>query len=229
MKINSPKIHSAFIIAATVLFFPVAVLLILIRFALHSPVNHLRAQDYRIVGHAFMTFYALCVLILILALSSDPTTTVVDLILVAVVMAVILVTPGIVFYVLANARNKKMQLLYIRYKQLTLDDGVQTVSGLAQFTGESSKNVTQDISFMIASGLFPNASLDSAGRITVTRRSSPAASSSAEAAASTERGAAVRTPRAQTVAVICSGCGSSSEVVPGERKECEFCGNMLSV
>lgn len=229
MKINSPKIHSAFIIAATVLFFPVAILLILIRFALHSPVNHLRAQDYRVVGHAFMTFYALCVLILILALSSDPTTTVVDLILVAVVMAVILVTPGIVFYVLANARNKKMQLLYIRYKQLTLDDGVQTVSGLAQFTGESSKNVTQDISFMMASGLFPNASLDSAGRITVTRRSSSAASSSAEAAASTERGAAVRTPRAQTVAVICSGCGSSSEVVPGERKECEFCGNMLSV
>ncbi|RED83299.1 hypothetical protein [Cohnella phaseoli] len=229
MKINSPKIHSAFIIAATVIFFPVAILLILIRFALHSPVNHLRAQDYRVVGHAFMTFYALCVLILILALSSDPTTTVVDLILVAVVMAVILVTPGIVFYVLANARNKKMQLLYTRYKQLTLDDGVQTVSGLAQFTGESSKNVTQDISFMIASGLFRNASLDSAGRITVTRRSSPAASSSSEAAASTERGAAVRTPRAQTVAVICSGCGSSSEVVPGERKECEFCGNMLSV
>ncbi|OXS56561.1 hypothetical protein B1A99_19735 [Cohnella sp. CIP 111063] len=223
MKIDSPKIHGSLIIVSTIIFFPLAILFILIRFAAHAKVNHLRVKDYKIVGHAFMTFYGVILAILLAVMASESDFGAGDFVLMAIVFGVILGAPALIFYLLANSRKNKMQNLYGRYYQLTTSEGVHTVSALAQLTGESESNVKQDISYMIATGRLPGARLNPAtGQIAMDGRRS-SGSPDAEAAAATERPAG-RPP----VAVTCFGCGASSQIVPGVQAECEFCGNALS-
>jgi len=221
MKIDSPKIHSAFIIASAIVFFPVAIVLILVRFAAHAKVNHLRAKDYRAVGHGFVSFLAMISFIVLLAgRSSDQPMAYGEIALVVVVMAIVLGSPAVVFYVIASSRDKKMKALYERYYHLTTVQAVHTLNGLAQLTGESETNVRQDISYMIASGRLPDARLNVAnGTIEMGHRQAATepGQASEQAAAASE----------QTQAVTCFGCGSSSRIVPGVRQECEFCGNVL--
>ncbi|TVX99910.1 hypothetical protein [Cohnella terricola] len=240
MRIDSPKIHSAFIIASTVIFFPVAIVLIIIRFAAHARVNHLRSQDYRVVGHAFVTFYALIAFIVLLATLGSPKEEFGNFVAVVIAMGILFVTPAVVFYILAASRKKKMKNLYDIYYRLVTADGVRALSGLAQMTGESEKNVRQDISYMIATGRLPHASLNLAEGTVVMNNRGPGAGQAAgeeqsqasrQAAAASAGGSGSQASRPQPAvqAITCFGCGSSSRIVPGVRQECEFCGNSLFI
>jgi len=232
MRIDSPKIHSAFIIAATLIFFPVAIVLIIIRFAAHARVNHLRSQDYRVVGHAFVTFYALIAFIVLMAAQANPPDEFGNFVLVVALMGIFFVTPAVLFYILAASRKKKMKNLYEIYYRLVTAEGVRALSGLAQMTGESEKNVRQDISYMIVTGRLPNATLNLAEGTVVMNNRGPGAGQADSAAHEMSQAsgqAAAASAGASAQAITCFGCGSSSRIVPGVRQECEFCGNSLYI
>ncbi|QMV42121.1 hypothetical protein [Cohnella cholangitidis] len=158
-----------------------------------------------------------------------------DLTAVIIIFAVVLGIPAIVFYVLGASRKKNMNNLYHLYYNITTAQGVESLDRISELTGQSVRNVTQDISYMIASGKMSDATLDVANRLVkLSGRSGAGHSSSGSPSIATRNQIIVNGPAgpASSVAtqpIICTGCGSSSGVVPGESKECEFCGNVLFI
>ncbi|WP_239615461.1 hypothetical protein [Cohnella mopanensis] len=232
MTIDQPRIHGAIILATMFIFFPVGIVLLIIRFAVHFKYNHLRAMDYRLTGHSFVTFFAAVAGIILLASAGSSTMTSSDVTAVLIVFAIVLGLPAFVFYVLGASRKKKMTNLYNLYYNITTAQGVDSLDRISELTGENVRNVTQDLSYMIASGKLLGATLDPANR--VVKLSGRTGSSSGTPATATRSEIVVNGPRGSaspvaTQPITCSGCGSASRVVPGESKDCEFCGNVLFV
>ncbi|WP_027086527.1 hypothetical protein [Cohnella panacarvi] len=225
MRVDTPKISTSLIIGATIVFFPVAFVLILIRFAAHAKVNHFRAKDYRVTGHVFLTLFLMAVLINVLVGATASDFTVSTAVTVIVVFAITLGIPAAIFYIVAYKRNKKMEELYSEYYSLIMFDNIRTLEGLSQRTGISLNEVKQDISYMIASQELPDALLDSAtGTILVSEQSDEWDEEALDEDYSEgeEEDSVSRT-------VTCTGCGATSTVSPSESRECEFCGNVLAV
>ncbi|WP_256759578.1 hypothetical protein [Cohnella sp. WQ 127256] len=241
--IDKPKIHSAFILIAVFIFFPVGIALLIIRFIKHRNYNHFRAKDYTLVGHSFVTFgAAISGLVLLVELSSqeeDMSGAMAVLILSAIIFGI----PAILFYVLGATRKKKMDNLYQMYNHFITAQGVESIDRITELTGESIRNVTQDLSYMIASEKLQDAKLDTVRRsVTLNNRTATGPNSSenasderrdnhnedrqAAAAGSNSRGG---NSGNAAQSVLCSGCGSSSRVIPGRSQECEFCGNVISI
>jgi len=236
LAIDKPKIHSAIIILCMFFFFPAGIVLLLVRFAAHYKHNHLRARDYRLVGHSFVSFYALIAFIIIIAGSSDPEMSKSDISVILIVFGILFLVPGGIFYLIGTRRQKKMSNLYNLYYHLTTVEGIHSIDRIAELSGESSRNVTQDLSYMITTGRLSDAWLDPVANVvmmgnrTARGQSNPAPLdefSSREDEIVTVQTAATSRPVAQSI--TCSGCGASSRVVPGEGHECEFCGNSLFI
>ncbi|BBI36753.1 phage holin family protein [Cohnella abietis] len=238
MTIDKPKIHGAFILLGMVLFFPVGIVLLLVRFVTHYKYNHLRANDYMLVGHAFITFYAFIAFIVMLA--SETTSDVVALL---IVFGILIGVPAIIFYIVGARRKKKMANLYNLYYHLTTAQGIDAIDRIAELTGEKPRNVTQDISYMIVSGRLTDARLDPTAQLvimgnrTAKGQENPnpvGGPATREQIIMTDQVAAARagagaSSQPAPKMVTCSGCGSSSKVIPGQRQDCEFCGNSLFI
>jgi predicted flap endonuclease-1-like 5' DNA nuclease len=238
-EIERPKIHSGFIISAMIIFFPIGIVLLLIRFAAHYKYNHLRAKDYTLVGHSFMILFGWFALIVLLATAD--TNTAGDVTGILVVLFIFLGLPGVFFYILGSNRKKKMNNLYNLYEHLTTVQGIEKFDRLAELTGENVRNVTQDLEYMIRSERLADATLDMTyQQIRLGHRSvqpegqTDAATAIAEQARSQQQAAAGRaaastSSRPAPVSITCPGCGSTSRVVQGESRDCEFCGNVLHI
>lgn len=240
--IDKPKIHSAFILIAVFIFFPVGIALLIIRFIKHRNYNHFRAKDYTLVGHSFVTFCAAISGLVLLVEWSSPEEDMSGAMAVLILSAIIFGIPAILFYVLGATRKKKMGNLYQMYNHFITVQGVESIDRITELTGESIRNVTQDLSYMIASEKLQDAKLDTVRRsVTLNNRTATGPYSSdasderrdnhngdrQEAAAGSNSRGGNSGNAAQSV--LCSGCGSSSRVIPGRSQECEFCGNVISI
>lgn len=230
MAIDKPKIHTAIILVAMFVFFPVGIILLIIRFAAHHKYNHLRAKDYGVVGHSIMIFFGLFALLGFAALDPE------DIIPYLVVFAIILGLPGVLFYILGSRREKKMKNLYNMYYHLTTSQGIESVSRISELTGESQRNVTQDLTYMIASHKLPDARFDPVAQVVTlgSRRATDSAATSTGRPNEATREQIILSEQAAASgltaqSVTCTGCGSTSSVIPGRSRECEFCGSVLFV
>jgi hypothetical protein len=233
LAIDKPKIHTAIILISMLVFFPVGIILLIIRFAAHYKYNHLRAKDYGVVGHSFMVLYGL-LLVIVFATESRAD----DIVPLVVVFGIMLGIPGVIFYILGNSNKNKMNNLYQQYYHLTTVQGIESVSRISELTGVSRRNVTQDLTYMIASHKLPDARFDPVAQVVTlgSRRATDATS------AATSTGRPNEATREQIIlseqaaasgltaqSVTCTGCGATSSVIPGRSRECEFCGSVLFV
>jgi hypothetical protein len=237
--IDRPKIHTAVIITAIIMFFPLGLVLLLIRFITHYKYNHLRGKDYTLAGHCFMLLFGCISIIILLATAGTDSSG--DAPAMTIAFFILFGLPGLFFYFLGARRKKKMNNLYNLYDHLTTTQGVEKFDRLAEITGENVRNVTQDLDYMIRSGRLADATLDMTyQQIRLGHRSAQpegqtdAAAAIAEQARSQQQAAAGRaaastSSRPAPVSITCPGCGSTSRVVPGESRDCEFCGNVLHI
>ncbi|THF84253.1 helix-turn-helix transcriptional regulator [Cohnella fermenti] len=221
MELNQPKISNGLIIWLTILFFPLAILLILIRFLAHANVNHLRDKDYEVTGHFFTWMWLVwSVIIIVINYWGENVLTPGELVVGLMIVAAVLLTPAFVFYGLGKRRRAKMQERYRIYARLA-EGGVADYNEIAARTGIRYRDVEQDMRYIQQlKGLTGNGLEAVSGE----RRSDPNPVSGIPDAG----GAASRPAAASPRAVVCQGCGSSTMVLPGESRECEFCGNELT-
>ncbi|QJD85705.1 hypothetical protein [Cohnella herbarum] len=233
MAIDKPKIHTAIVLISMLVFFPVGIILLIIRFATHYKYNHLRAKDYGVVGHSFMILYGLILLITFASSTGSD-----DIIPMVVVFGIFLGLPGVIFYILGSTREKKMKNLYNMYYHLTTAQGIESVSRISELTGVSRRNVTQDLTYMIASHRLPDARFDPVAQVVTlgSRRATDPTSAATSTGRPNEatREQIILTEQAAASgltaqSVTCTGCGSTSSVIPGRSRECEFCGSVLFV
>jgi len=152
------KIHGAFILLSFLIFFPIGIILLIIRYVLHAKYNHLRIRDYKITGHALLTLFGLMMIILFSGTTSGRFAGFIG-------FFVLLVIPAIIFYAVSSSLKKKMVTLYKMYYWLVIEQGNGSIAALSQSTGVSPDKVLEDIRYMIATGQLPNASLNGSGNI----------------------------------------------------------------
>ncbi|MCD9024806.1 hypothetical protein [Cohnella silvisoli] len=242
MPIDKPKIHGGWIILGMILFFPVGAVLLLIRFVAHYKVNHLRADDYKLVGHSFLVLLGL-VWVIVAAASSESTPD--DTNAVFIVLGVFFGVPAIIFYIIAYRRRMKMQALYNLYDTLIYEKEMESIDQISRLTGQSVNNVMQDLEYLIDTEVFTGATLDKETReIFVEYEEDDSdeeyveedeeeideeyVEENEEEDNYTEAvNQTAATSAAVPMPITCSGCGASSRVIPGKHTDCEFCGNVL--
>ncbi|MFC5406658.1 hypothetical protein [Cohnella soli] len=221
---DKPKIPSAIIIITVIFFFPIGFLLLILRFLLHSNVNHHRAKDYRLVGHSLLVLTLL--LILLLVVTNYDKTSMSSLSTSVIVTAIIFGIPITAFYILGGSRASKMRTLYGRYRHLVTEQRIDSIARIAELTGESERNVRQDLSYLIAIGDLPASMYEGSAYLTILRPSPPFQD---DRFAREQVAAAQEAATAPDQAITCEGCGATSRIVPGVRRQCQYCGKDLFI
>ncbi|ACT04833.1 hypothetical protein [Paenibacillus sp. JDR-2] len=176
------KIHGAIILFSFLIFFPVGIILLIIRYALHAKYNYLREKDDRLAGHSFLTLFGLVMLMCMLAgVSGD------GLLVSFIGFFIFLGIPAILFYAVASSRKKKMDKLYMAYYHLVIEQGNTSIAVLSQSTGVPVQKVSEDIRYMIVTDRLPGASMTSMGDITLSKTSMTDSWNTVEAGVKTNR------------------------------------------
>lgn len=197
------------------------VVLVIGRFISHRKMNHLRAGDYSVVGHCLLFIAALFYIDNIVDYPEDfPTAE--DHIALIIGYLIVFGVPAVLFYVMSNRRNKKMQQRYYNYHQLVVVQGITDVYRISGIMGFSVANVINDLEYMVQANMIPNVF----GEIEEEYEDDEE-DEGYEDKFSDEEPAPVTSN--VPVPVTCSGCGAVSSVKPGKGAECEFCGNALYI
>lgn len=213
------KIHGGFVLGFLI-FLPVGIVLLLLRFVLHAKYNHLRDKDYRLTGHVLMTMFVFLMLLIRGSMEGGE-----GFGAIFITFFIIFGVPALIFYGLAYSRKRKMEALYKAYYRLVIEQGYDTVATLSQLTGVSVRNVREDIRHMVVTGQLPDATLTKDGDIVLPGRT-PRSETQANDSAAQQAAAAQFAGPPKSVA--CSGCGATVNLYPGQTTECDFCGTILN-
>lgn len=221
-KAVNVKIHGAIILLSFLIFFPIGIVLLIIRYGLHSKYNYLREKDHRLTANILLTILGIIALICLIATMTGD-----NLMISLIIFLVLLGLPALLFYAAASSRKKKMDALYKLYSLLITEQGKTSIAALSLSAGEPARKVKEDVRYMIATGHLPDASITLNGDIVLpdyrgnigSNNNSGFTQQAAAAKDSSSNG-----PKSE----ICSGCGAAVNVYPGKSQECEFCGNIIN-
>ncbi|RUS48992.1 hypothetical protein [Cohnella sp. AR92] len=233
MEINKPKISDGVIIWAAILFFPLAILLLIIRFMAHANVNHMRSKDYGVISSSLVWFWLAYSVLFYIVFKMDDTDTALtngEIWTVLILFAVVMLIPIFIFAGLSSGRRKKMDERYRLYRHLMEEQGIQDYNQISAMTGISYRNVEQDMRYLLAlqalTGDGFQAAIDALEEEETGRQEEVYEEGEAEEYEEDQDEEDDGPPVKRTV--VCRGCGSSTALYRGETAECEFCGNLLT-
>lgn len=114
-----------------------------------------RMDELKIVGSVFLVLYIVgCIFFK----ASEPEE---DIVTIGIGLAFILWIPGLIFFIVGNAREKKkLEKQYIWYHQAITMHGVRSIPALAQMAGLSVRKVADDLKEMIRTHKLFGATID---------------------------------------------------------------------
>ncbi|GGD90116.1 hypothetical protein [Paenibacillus nasutitermitis] len=237
MHKEKASIHGAFILVLAFFFFPVAYLLVLVRFMRHRHKSYMRARDYKVAGFAILLSTPMVTALIATAPDSEP-----DANGGGPLPFFFLMFVAILLLILSRASRLKIERIFEKYKQLIIVQRVTGIDQIAQAVGVHTEKVLNDLQYMVRAGLLPFAYIDRANRqVTMQRVQEPWDNPPIPPTPQNgqwgdqpfppvpggQQGAPSNPAPRSPVSVNCTGCGAASTILPGENKYCEFCGNVL--
>jgi hypothetical protein len=229
---DKPYIPNSAVIVTTILFFPVAGILLLVRLIAHwkSPLRRIR--DVKLGAGIIISLF----IIIIIAVLMNPEQeegTVMDLIMVLIMF----VLPPLIIYMVCRSKERKVIYEYEAYRINIFEQRLSTVNQIASTMGKTPNRVIIDIKDMIRQHLLPGVDLDPHSQIiTITQdtdqeqpplEEQEAAPNEPPAPSNGPSGGPLP-PRIRPVrSVECRGCGNRAQLAEGEIKNCEYCGTLL--
>ncbi|WP_195575894.1 hypothetical protein [Paenibacillus sp. 1001270B_150601_E10] len=148
-EFTTPAIPGAALIILVIFFFPLAILLWIIRFSKHRDKSFMRVRDIRMAGH--MLLVGGLFLILILARSDVDASYVVPL----TVLSLFLLLGAGWMYLWSKMMQKKLDANYYVIEEQVNRHGVRKVTDLVQVTGRPVHRMSEDVKYLASIGLFP--------------------------------------------------------------------------
>lgn len=207
-KISQTTVPWGWVIAATILFFPLGFFLIYRNLSSSIP-SAFSAYRSLLVFGGILGVLALMMLI-------DPTEEgSIDAFFMLAVPALALIFAGL--WIRPRMKRYRRYYSFIGNRERVLLDVVAAEAGVNYSTARS------EIGDMLTSGFFPGARIDDDSRTLVRR--DPAYGPPQGVPVAGSRAAVVAT---KTRAIACGGCGAKNVVEEGRIAECEYCGSPLS-
>ncbi|RKN84597.1 hypothetical protein [Paenibacillus ginsengarvi] len=228
---DKPIISNGWLIAGLIVFFPIGLLLLLIRIILHYNLKVQKSGDMKAGGAILLVFFVIYVIILPLVTSTDPEITWQGTVSIIVVMIIFFLVPAIILLWQSNRRLKRLDDLYSLYYNLIVDRNVTKIEEIAKLSRQRRKMVVNDLKRMIWLGYFDGRV--SEYQVDLYHRKEHRSDYRSEVySGSFEPKAAAVTPPPKPAGlqpkdVECPGCGSRSVVQPGATVVCDYCGTSL--
>ena len=190
------------------LFWPVGIILMLVRFSSDRSATMTCGKPLRTTS---IILFSLGALLLIIGITDDYE---------FISPAIALLVGGIIVFLL-SARTRKRGKRYKQYIDLIVNQSHSSIDAIASFVGVTYQIAEADLRRMISAGYFQGATIDSNQRKIVMPIHPPVL----------QQPAAVGTPIPQQATpqvrvISCKNCGANNTVV-GQLAECEYCGSTL--
>ncbi|MNH90791.1 hypothetical protein D3C73_433360 [compost metagenome] len=223
------------IIVATFVFFPLGLLLGIIRLIVHWNLPLRRIRDIRIGSSMCICFFFLIGIIIMFMITKEINR---DFYLRAAIVDVIFIMlPAGVVFKISQHEELKLVKEYEAYRHLIVDLRLLTIAQIAEAMRKTPVKVMNDLKDMIRQKLLPEAILDPHSQVIVLihdpgpqqaplidpqRRMEPSVQSPPS---NDPTPIPRRVKPAKTV--DCSGCGNKAQLAEDETKYCEYCGSRL--
>ncbi|MEK8132512.1 hypothetical protein WMW72_31910 [Paenibacillus filicis] len=246
---DTPVIKNGMISIFMLLFFPLAILMILIRLVSHRNLRFHKYIDSKYIGKLLLVLFVIFSFSYFIQLAGDNK----PLFSVYLACILLLLVPGIALRIRAGNQLKRLSDSYVRYRNLVHVEKITSIDSLAEMTLQRPAVVTNDLLRMINLGLFKDCFIDPHSRTLVfenaawsPRQMSGAAAefsskvevhvigstgslggwqvSSPDQAFKAEKPAPPPAPKT----VECPGCGSRTVLQPSEVSACEYCGSAMA-
>jgi len=215
---DRPVIASVWIVVAAIIFFPLSILLILVRAILHWNMSYKKIGDIKVSGYTAIIIFCIFTSLILLV---DSTNTTAQYAILVIVFAVLFLSPAAFSLLLARHKRKNLEKRYIYYCEVILVRHESSITSIAQMTKVRPKMVEHDLLRMIYLGMLEDGYIDEiSGRIIFYKNLPPQNAAVVEVEAD---GQTKLLPKN----VECSGCGSISNLKPRETLLCSYCGASL--
>lgn len=222
---SEPFVNGYLVGIAFIIFFPIGILFLLMRFISHRNNNHLKISDMKLISKILIGFWVIMCIFIILSEEGVSQ----DVIVGSVALFLMVGLPAVLLWFWASRKSKALQNVYDQYEELIVNQQILSVDRIAEQTGRRVNAVMNDIRHMIHIGRL-DAYVDPDTRRIVFHdyddyETDPSEPDFEEWPSADEAAAANETPKSKVVE--CSGCGSKSSLRPNEKKECEYCGSPI--
>ncbi|MBT2290488.1 hypothetical protein J7E73_15380 [Paenibacillus albidus] len=229
------------------LFAPLGFVLAILRMATTHSRNQRKASNFSLLYHVCMgAFIELGIYFIIIKLTRD--INYVGLLIRLVIIYFLFRIPAIKFSVRAVGQKEGFTTLCNDYIALVLVDGIRHIGSLSDIRGQSEENVRRDLNYLIGQGLLSPDIVYYEGRIAnpfvkvppklvhpgrTDPSVAPRSGQTSELAQSGQPSAARpeaqrRSSGQQAKSVSCPGCGARNLAAPGQSRNCDYCGTVLS-
>ncbi|GAA3411309.1 hypothetical protein ACFFNY_19740 [Paenibacillus hodogayensis] len=238
-----PKIPGYGVVLMFFIFFPIGLLMLIIRAVQHRHANHLKTGDLKLLAAFLMgIWFLLCTSFLALTQGEGETA---GYVILVVVFSILFALPAFSLWIVARLRTKALEQTYGHYEMMIMDQHMTSVDVIAQSTHQNPATVMTDLNRMIHLGRLPGATLyENPRRIIVAgRRNRPEPSlvnsfnveinqefhfGEPQRQPSKKKSSEGKNEPAPTHRVTeCSGCGAKMSLGANERKVCDYCGTPL--
>lgn len=231
---EKPRVHGCLILFLLVVFFPVGIVLALVRMAKHRPYTHLKIMDAVFFSRILFFLFAMMSLTYFIRLSNGEEA----LFGVYLLCIAVLLLPGLAWRRRARRMQRAMDARFEQYRSLIYDHGSTSISHIAEFVRMRPDVVANELQRLAWLGGLPNVAVDMhSGRILLYESESAAHTGIHLHGSDThiptpERAPArpqppppprVPPPLPAARTVTCSGCGAKVRFRPGEDTVCEYC------
>ncbi|MDR0269989.1 TFIIB-type zinc ribbon-containing protein [Paenibacillus sp.] len=247
------KIFDRIILGITFTFFPLGWLMVLIR-VLSTHVHHsCKGRNHRLLGWCLVYTYLILMAFVYLSYDDFGPAESSEFGEYVFYFGLAMILPALAFFVLGGAADRKFNSLLSQYYHLVMERGINEIDHIAYETGQSPYPVIRDLDFMINERMLPfgrieNSILelepegyhqqyetnvdyeeyeDDVGDDEYDEDEYDEDEYDDEDSDDEEEDTHTKSKGPRMME--CPGCGARIFVVPNERKECEYCGNVISM
>lgn len=240
---DRPSISGALLVLIFFLFFPVGIVMFIVRLVKHRNLSYHKIMDWKLAGTWAIVLYVVFSGIYALALEPEDRSSLPGLL---IFVGVLFLLPGLLLHLSARRKGRRLAERYNQYRDMIFDQGIVSPAHMGELLRLRVAVVQNDLRRMIALGLARGVYLDEysgelvweqsfehyhadnqvyANTITVNMNMNMAAAAEEVPVAAYEQPEPVkRSPKT----VTCSGCGSNSLLQPDQVLPCPYCDNKLT-
>lgn len=225
------------ILAAAYLFMPVGLVLALFRLMTTHYKNYRKPSNLNLMKHVFIGgFVELAIAVFVSSLSGEIDNS--AMLSILIVIAIMFLIPAFILGSVTAKAKYNLSKLLTEYIELIQNKHYRHIGSLSERAGQSEGDVRRDILYLKDKGLLATDIVFLEGRQTA--NPSMVAPNLAHSGRASGFGGIERSPASGQQnpiqpqispqlpkSIRCSGCGAMNTVIPGQSKNCEYCGTMI--
>lgn len=149
------KAFDRIILAITFLFFPLGLVMALIRVISTHFHRSRKGRNHRLLGWCLIYTYFICMFLIYLTYDGFGQEEIAEFLGIGLVWGMLMLIPAAIFFALAGVADRKFNKLLGQYYQLVMKNGINEIDHIAYETRQSPYPVMRDLEFMVNERMLP--------------------------------------------------------------------------